>query len=323
MRYDYLLVVGPGRSGSDFLYRILLTHPDLAQPEIKEGYCYRTASGRRRAQELIGRNPGRILPDIANLAYKDPALLPGLARLHDDGCRILLVVLLRDHYARAVSMMRFRRSRGEWAALWGRRRLEQSVLQDRLTPDRLQAVYAAGADVLTIGFPALTSNTDAVLDALASVCGIAAFPDGRQQPAGSYPAYSYNEAMAARSPYLAAAGKLAAIALRRLGLRRTLQNLKDSRRVNRLFLKPLNQDDDAAARLTGTATLLLEREYAACCELAASGAQMMAEGVYFRSPNRIPSSIERGTAKPSLRLTPESDPFPAAPERGHNGQISY
>lgn len=287
MRYDYLLVVGPGRSGSDFLYRILLTHPDLARPEIKEGYYYRSTSGRRRAQEQIRRNPGRILPDIANLAYKDPGLLPGVARLQDDGCRILLVVLLREHGARAVSMMRFRRSRGEWAALLGRRRLEQSVLQDRLTPDRLQAVYSAGADALTIGFPAFTDNTDVVLDALASVCGIAAFPDGRQRPAGSC-AGSYNEAMAARSPYLSAGGKLAAIALRRLGLRRTLQRLKDSRRVKRLFLKPLHPDDDdaaAAARLTGAAALLLEREYAACWELAASGAQMVAEGVYFRSPN--------------------------------------
>ena len=284
MRYDYLLVVGPGRSGSDFLYRILLTHPDLARPDIKEGYCYRSGSGRRRAQEWRRRNPRRMLPDIANLAYKDAALLPGLARLQDDGCRILLAALLRDHRERAVSMMRFRRSRGEFAALWGQRRLEKSVLQDRLTPDRLQAIYGAGADVLTIGFPALTANTDAVLDALASVCGIARFPGGGQFGPDAYSQYPRNAAMAARSPYLSAGGKLAAAALRRLGLRRTLQNLKDSRRVNRIFLRPLNPERDGDnPQLTGAAARLLESEYAACCALAASGAQQVADGVYFRS----------------------------------------
>ena len=309
MRYDYLLVVGPGRSGSDFLYRILLTHPDLARPEIKEGYCYRSASGRRRAQEWMRRNPDRILPDIANLAYKDAALRPGLARLLDDGCRILLVVLLREHRARAVSMMRFRRSRGEFAALGGRRRLEKSVLQDRLTPDRLQAIYGAGADVLTIGFPALTANTDAVLDALASVCGIARFPGGgqfdpdsdSQYPHGQYPR---NAAMAARSPYLSAGGKLAAAALRRLGLRRTLQNLKDSQRVNRIFLRPLNPErDDDNPQLTGSAARLLESEYAACCALAASGSQPLADGVYFR-PYAALSGGKAGVS--TVSATPDS-----------------
>lgn len=283
MRYDYLLVVGPGRSGSDFLYRILLGHPDLARPEIKEGYYYRSPSGRRRARERMRRNPGQMLPDIANLAYKDPALRPGLARLQDDGCRILLVILLREHRARAVSMLRFRRSRGELAALLGRRRLEKSVLQDRLTPDRLQAIYEAGADALTIGFPALTAHTDAVLDALASVCGIAPFPDSGRPPDSA--AYSYsNEAMAARSPYFSAAGKLTALALRRLGCRRTLQKLKDSRRVNRLFLKPLRPESANPPRpeLTAAAIRLLETEYAACCALAESGAQRLADGVYFR-----------------------------------------
>ena len=281
MRYDYLLVVGPGRSGSDFLYRRLRGHPDLALPEIKEGYYYRNPSGQRRAQRQMRRHPGQILVDIANLAYKDPALRPGLARMQADGCRILLVVLLRDHHDRAVSMLRFRSSRGEWAALRGRRRLEQSVLQDRLTPDRLRSIYAAGADVLTIGFPALTANTDATLDALASLCGIARFGAGVPQ---SYP---FNAAMAARAPYLSALGKLAAIALRRLGFRRTLQNLKDNPRIRRIFLTPL-PPDAAAPQLTDDAIRQLETDYAACRALAKSGSQILADGVYFRPANAQP-----------------------------------
>ena len=292
MRYDYLLVVGPGRSGSDFLYRRLRGHPDLALPEIKEGYYYRNPSGQRRAQRQMRRHPGQILVDIANLAYKDPALRPGLARMQADGCRILLVVLIRDHHARAISMLRFRQSRGEWAALRGRRRLEQSVLQDRLTPDRLQAIYAAGADVLTIGFPALTANTDATLDALASLCGIARFPAGGPQ---SHP---FNAAMAARSPYLSAAGKLSAVALRRLGFRRTLQNLKDSPRIRRIFLTPL-RPDAASPQLTGDVIRQLETDYAACCALAKSGSQRLADGVYFRPANAQPPQCPAHWPPPS------------------------
>lgn len=281
MRYDYLLVVGPGRSGSDFLYRNLRGHPDLALPEIKEGYYYRTPSGQRRAQRQMRRNPGQILVDIANLAYKDPALQPGLARMQADGVRILLIVLLRDHHARAISMLRFRRSRGEWAALRGRRRLEQSVMQDRLTPDRLRVIYAAGADVLTIGFPALTTDTGAALEALASVCGIARFPAGGPQ---SYP---FNAAMAARSLWLAAVGKLAALTLRRLGFRRTLQSLKDNPRIRRIFLTPL-RPDAAMPQLPEAAVRQLETDYANCGALAKSGSQRLADGVYFRPANARP-----------------------------------
>ena len=287
MRYDYLLVVGPGRSGSDFLYRRLSDHPDLARPEIKEGYCYRNPAGRRRAQRQMRRHPGQILPDLANLAYKDPALLPGLARMQADGGRILLVVLLRDHHDRAVSMLRFRKSRGEFAALRGRRRLEKSVVQDRLTPDRLQAIYDAGADVLTIGFPALTACTEATLDALASVCGIARFPAGAAQ---SYP---FNESTAARSLWLSALGKLTAVLLRRLGCRRTLQTLKDSPRIRRLFLTPLRPDaassPDARPQLEPAAVRLLTQDYAACRALAKSGSQRLADGVYFRPANAPPT----------------------------------
>ncbi len=36
---DYLLAVGPGRSGSEFLYENLKSKPGFVFPEIKEG-CY-------------------------------------------------------------------------------------------------------------------------------------------------------------------------------------------------------------------------------------------------------------------------------------------
>ena len=36
--YDYVLAVGPHRSGTTFLYRALAAHPGFRAPEIKEAY---------------------------------------------------------------------------------------------------------------------------------------------------------------------------------------------------------------------------------------------------------------------------------------------
>ena len=149
LAYDYLLVVGPGRSGSELLYERLKAHPAFAFPEIKEGYYYRSPRAWRRARRALGAGSGgpRILADIANLAYRDGALAGGVEALRGGGCRILIAVLLRDHVDRAMSMARFRRSRGELAALLGAARLEAAVVRDRLTPDRLLGVYRLDADV--------------------------------------------------------------------------------------------------------------------------------------------------------------------------------
>ena len=109
--YDYLLVVGPGRSGSDFLYRILRAHPDYAFPKIKEGAYYRSVRAYMRARAKV-RPAGKLLCDIANDAYHDPKLSSGVQALQRQGVSILMMILLRNHRDRALSAMRFRKSRG-------------------------------------------------------------------------------------------------------------------------------------------------------------------------------------------------------------------
>ena len=258
--YDYLLVVGPGRSGSELLYENLRRHPAFAFPEIKEGYYYRSrrafAAARRR---LDGR--ARILADVANLAYRDPALGPGVAALRAGGCRVLLVLLLRDHRERAASMIRFRRSRGEITAILGARRLGRAVLRDSLTPENLAALYRIDADVLAIGFPALAGDTAGALEALTALCG--APPPARVERR------AVNESVAARHPLLSACGKAAAVVLRRLGRRRLLQRLKDSPRVRRLFFVPLAGGRGGAAAADGAAGVLPEGAAAALDAAAA------------------------------------------------------
>ena len=270
-------MVGPGRSGSELLYERLKAHPAFAFPEIKEGYYYRSPRAWRRARRTLDAEGGgrpRILADIANLAYRDGALAGGVEALRGGGCRILIAVLLRDHVDRAMSMARFRRSRGEIAALLGAARLEAAVVRDRLTPGRLLDVYRLDADVLTIGFPALTGG-GAAIEALCALSGAPA-------PASGPAPGAVNESVAARHPLLSAAGKSAAVALRALGRRRLLQRLKDDARLRRLFFVPLPAGGRAAAPLSDGARRTLEADAAGCRALAEAASREAGEQLWLR-----------------------------------------
>ena len=273
LKYDYLLVAGPGRSGSELLYERLRRHEDFAFPEIKEGYYYRSPARFEKALSQANREEKRILADVANLGYQDPALGPGVRRLADGGIRTLLVILLRAHRDRAVSMMRFRKSRGEFSALFGARRLERAVARDRLTPESLDALYGVGVDALTLHFSALTGDTAAALNEIAALCG--AEPFDESEPA------VVNESVRARNALLAAAGKSVAVGLRRLGFRRLLQRVKDAPSVRRLFFTS-SAGERGAPQLSEENARLLDESFAACCALAESASEPVADGVFFR-----------------------------------------
>lgn len=282
-RYDYLLVVGPGRSGSDFLYRQLQAHPQLAFPEIKEGCYYRSPRRYRKFSAPRGQ-AGQILADISNLAYLDPQLPASVARLQAGGARILLAVLLRHHGDRAVSMLAFRQSRAEYPWRGGRRQLAAAVLRDRLTPEQLTRLYQMDTDVLTIHFPALVGNPAATLAALAACCGLAAFPPPS--------AAGVNPSARARNIPLVRIGRFLARGLRRLGGRRALQRVKDNPRLMNLFFRP--GPPPAAPPLTAADRDSLEQTYRECCALTAAHSEKIAAGVYFR---------RRGTAAASPAAT--------------------
>lgn len=287
MIYDYLLVVGPGRSGSDFLYENLKNHPELAFPEIKEGYYYRSP---RSFDKALRGLQGKTLVDIANLAYKDPSLPRGIERLAAKGYRTLIVVLLRNHYDRAISMMRFRKSRAEISALFGDRILEDAVVRDRLKPSALASIYCCDIDVLTISFPTLIHNTDAVLDTLSSICGV------------SNPLHVahgvVNESVRARHILLSALGKSTAVAMRRLGLTRLLQKLKDNHSIRNLFFVPLSQDEPSVSVSQSNAEMLKD-SYLQCRSVILAASDEIGEGIYFRRagvPNAPGSARTAGRA---------------------------
>ena len=272
--YDYLLVAGPGRSGSEFLYRLLRGHPSFVFPEIKERYYYRSPRAFRRARKrLDGWGRGRVLCDVANLAYADARLSRSVEALREEGFRILLVMLLRDHRDRAISMMRFRRSRGELSALLGARRLEAAVVRDRLTSERLADVFRTNADVLTLSFSALTKDTGAVMDILPSLCGAPKFD--------CTPRQVVNQAVGPRSLWLSAFGHWCGFALRHLGFRRLLQRIKENKVVNKAFFVPL-ADDAQRPRLSEGSLKTLDASAVACRRMVENSSRQVREGMYLR-----------------------------------------
>ncbi|MXY56877.1 MAG: hypothetical protein F4Y41_10855 [Gammaproteobacteria bacterium] len=268
--YDYLLVVGPGRSGSDFLYRILRAHPDYAFPDIKEGAYYRSVRAYERAQAKVA---GGILCDIANDAYHDPKLTSGVQALQHQGVSILMMVLLRNHRDRALSAMRFRKSRGRPSALRGARHLEDAVVQDRLTPGMLEDIFGLRVDVLTVDFTTLVEDTASVLAKLASLCDTGPFDTVATDPV--------NASTQARFVWLSTLGWLSAVALRRLGLTRMLQRIKDSPAIGRVFFKP-PAPGGQEIRLSETSASTLDDAHRECWSVVMRVSTKEHEGLFLR-----------------------------------------
>ena len=288
LRYDYLLVAGPGRSGSTWLYRALGAHPQFASPGVKEAFLYRSPRRFERARRRAG---GAVVVDAANRAWRDRRL-GRLARLPARGHRVLAVVLLRRHRDRAVSSMAFRRSRvlpALWAGLaGGAGGLERAVLRDSLTPAALARLHGLGVDVVTVSFEALSQRPAAVLGVVAGLCGAAPFRGPPPAPA--------NAAVRARRPALAAAGKLAAVVLRTLGAARLVQRLKDDPRVMAFFFCPAGPGSATANGIAlGPGTrACLDRRYRACRAAAEASGEALAEGVWLRRAGRCPAHGRAG-----------------------------
>lgn len=270
--YDYVLAVGPSRSGTTFLYRRLAAHPAFTAPEIKEAHYYRSA--RRLARGLgTARGSGAMLLDVADTAWSDPRLTK-VADLVRSGLRVLVVVLHRRHRDHARSLMAYRRSRVLPALpglLAGPGGLERAAVRDGLTPEALERIFGLGADVLVVGFEELTAGPGRVLDEMARLCGAAPF-DGVD-------AEAVNRSEAARSVALAAAAKLVAWTLRSLGARRLLQALKDDPRLVRMVFRPARPAEKPA--LSDAAAADLDRREAACRAAVEAACEPLGDGLWL------------------------------------------
>ena len=145
----------------------------------------------------------------------------------------------------------------------------------------LARIHALG-DLLTVRFETLTERPQRVLDAVASLAGLDSVRAG--EPAAA------NGAVHARLPILAAAGKLAAVALRAVGARRVLQALKDHPRVHRLLFRPARPDE--RPRLSPVAVAVLDRHFAGCLAIVEAGGERRADGLWF-APLHAPGQARR------------------------------
>ena len=264
MNYDYLLFVGPGRSGTTYLYRALKECYAVMFPEIKEGYYYRSADRYTRMRWMVP--PTHVLGDGANGAYMDDQLAERVSGL---GARTLIVVTLRNHLDRAHSMLKFDLSRGR--ELWhGKEGLESRVIDRRLTPAHLERIYSTNTDVVVIEFGEILRNPEAVLNYLADLLGIPG--------ADGLPDIGKNPSEGARSVHLSALATLASNALRGAGLRHLLQTLKDSQTIHNLVFK------GAAAPTTigESHSALLVSDNEECWKLIHERSLSLDNGVFIR-----------------------------------------
>lgn len=272
--YEYLLGVGPGRSGSTFLHAILTNHDAFEAPEIKEAHYYRSLRRFERAlRQVRGASPSIILVDVANHAYRDPSLAAGIEALGAHGHRTLLVVFFREHRARAESMMRFRKSRGELSALFGAKVLERAAVRDSLVPEDLSRLYGLPVDILTVEFSTLVEHTERLLAVLADLCGTAGF--------GAAPPHPVNESVRARSVPLSVAGKLAALTLRKAGFRKTLQQLKEHPCVQSAFFVPL-AGSPGEVHFSDRSERILRSRHEACRRIIDDSNTRLGEGIWLK-----------------------------------------
>ena len=272
-RVDYLLIAGPGRSGSTFLFEGLAGRGDFVAPAIKEGAYYRAGGRLRRA---VARLPaGAVLLDGANAAWRDPRLAAVTGLVGRD-CRVLLVLLVRGHVDWARSMKALRASRGDWLGWRGEAALERGVVGNSLSPADVTRLLGLGVDVLCVEFAALVRDPATVLDRIAGLCGR---PPGGLSP----PDTAVNPSVAARSRAVAAAGKCVAVALRALGWRRLLRRMKASVGLRRVFFRPL--DGPPAPLRAASERELLRREAACRAALEAATAEL-AEGLRLKADSQ-------------------------------------
>lgn len=251
------------------MYRKLKAHPDVEFPGIKEGYLYRSLGRFEQVRKRL--DEGLILADISNLAYQDPLLSCGIKMIKNNGYRVLLVLSIREHFDRAVSMVRFKKSRGEFCALKGMNYLEEKVMNDQLMPEQLWNIFQTDVDVLIVYFPILTQKTEVFLDHLSNLCGISQFNNIEKE--------RVNESVCARNVLLSVFGKIVAIVLRKLGCVYFLQTLKDSNLMRRLFFTKMRRDDFS---LSEKNRRLLNALYFDCCTIIDDFSHRIGEQIYFR-----------------------------------------
>ena len=142
----------------------------------------------------------------------------------------------------------------------------------------LDDIFSLDVDVLTVDFTTLVEDTEGFLARLAYRCRTAPFDD--------VPAEAVNVSTEARFVWLSTLGWFGAVALRRLGLTRLLQRVKDSRWVDRVFFNALasGQED---IRLDDSSVRILDAAHRQCWSLVTALSEQEQQGLFIRRSSAV------------------------------------
>jgi sulfotransferase family protein len=237
--------IGPGRSGTSWLYEMLDAHPGVAMARgTKETeYFNREFHRGRDWYERFFDGSVAVRGEISQRYVFDPEVAARMAALVPDA---KILVTLRAPLERMLSVYRYKRRAGLWSKPFPDMLREDSSLVDENRYDRLLEPFFAAyprTQILLCLYDDLQRSASAYLGEVLSFIGA---PDARL-PAGVDSVV--NPAAAARSPALASASHFAATALRRAGLYGVLRRAKRSGFLRSLVLREAAQGDASDDRV--------------------------------------------------------------------------
>ena len=226
----YLLVAGPGRSGSTYLYNVMSQHPEVVTAGWKEAYLYRNE---RKLLSTLRKNSRRkVLLDVANRGFVDPKLREFLANYSgSEPYRLTLIYLYRDQGERLASVFDFRKSRGMIEAYLPQRLAEKLLISDIFSSRHIQGQQSPHYETFILKTERMQRDPTRFLAELDKMLHL-----GLDQTKPLV-AVHFNERRDARMLWASSIGKVAASLLRWLGMARIVEAIKTQPQIEKLFFK--------------------------------------------------------------------------------------
>ena len=226
----YVLVAGPGRSGSTYLYNVMAQHPDVGTAGWKEAYLYRNESKLLSALQKSATK--KVFLDVANRGFVDPKLREFLRNYSDiKPYSLVLIYLYLDQGERLASVLDFRKSRGMIEAYLPQRLAEKLLVSEIFCSRHLQSQQSPHYDTFILKTEKMQRDPTLLLAELDKMLGL------RLDNTKPLVKAQFNERKDARILLLSSIGKLVANFLRWLGMAKTVEAIKTQHKVENFFFK--------------------------------------------------------------------------------------
>ncbi len=224
--------IGPGRTGTTYIFKILGQHPEIALPRSKEiNYFNRNYDKGEKWYFSYFQTPsGKISGDFSNLYFSNNNALKRIASELPD---IKVICVLRNPYDRALSNFFYQQRSGSIApGLTYTKALEKhpDLTAQDVFSRQLSLCHELFGDRLFIGFyDDLKQNPESFFASLFEFLGVSPNfkPDNLEEKVNSVVSLKYKK--------LSRLFRFSADLLRSLGLTRLLDGLKNSKTLAKLI----------------------------------------------------------------------------------------